>query len=92
MDLVELIKSAVRDGRFVVSVHARQRLAERNVRLWQIESALDEAKVIEDRPDDDPNPSIVVEGLLPDGTQVTVVWSWLAMSQRAKLVTVYFPY
>ncbi|HUY91668.1 MAG TPA: DUF4258 domain-containing protein [Pirellulales bacterium] len=92
MNLVELIKLAVRDGQFVVSVHARQRLAERNVRLWQIESALDEAKIIEDRPDDEPNASIVVEELLPDGTQVTVVWSWLAVSRRAKLVTVYFPY
>jgi len=92
VNLVELIKLAVRDGQFVVSVHARQRLAERNVRLWQIESALDEAKIIEDRPDDEPNASIVVEELLPDGTQVTVVWSWLAVSRRAKLVTVYFPY
>jgi uncharacterized protein DUF4258 len=92
MDLVELIKEAVKDGRFLVSVHARQRLAERRVRLWQIEAGLDSARIEEIRPDDEPNPSIVVEAVLADGTPITVIWSWLASSSQAKLVTVYFQY
>jgi hypothetical protein len=90
MDLVELIKQAVREGDFLVSVHARERLAERRVRLWQVEAGLKSAGVEEVRPDDEPNPSIVVEEFLPDGTPVTVIWSWLESSNQAKLVTVYF--
>jgi hypothetical protein len=90
MDLVELIRTAVRDGRFLVSVHARQRLAERRVRLWQVEAGLETGIIQEVRPDDEPNPSIVVEELLPDGAACTVIWSWLAIGNEAKLVTVYF--
>jgi hypothetical protein len=90
MDLVDSIKQAVSEGRFVVSVHARERLAERRVRLWQVEAGLETAVIAEIRPDDEPNPSIVVESTLPDGTPVTVVWSWLVASRQAKLVTVYF--
>ena len=92
MDLTESIKDAVRDGRFLVSVHARQRMAERGLRLWHMEEGLTDATIVEVRPDSEPNPSIVVEHLLPDGTAVTVVWTWLATSGQAKLVTVYIPY
>jgi hypothetical protein len=90
MDLVETITAAVRESRYLVSVHARERLAERGVRLWQVEAGLDVSTIEEIRPDDEPNPSIVVETILPDGTPATVVWSWMAMSGQAKLVTVYF--
>ena len=90
MDLVDAIRQAVREGRFLVSVHARERLAERKVRLWQVEAGLETAAITEIRPDDEPNPSIVVEATLPDGTPATVVWSWMVASRQAKLVTVYF--
>jgi hypothetical protein len=90
MDLVELIKQAVREGHFLVSVHARQRLAERKVLLWQVETGLETGAVAEVRPDDEPNSSIVVEEVLPDGRPVTVIWSWLCTTNQAKLVTVYF--
>jgi hypothetical protein len=46
---------------------------------------------VEERSWTKPNPSVVVQQLLADGTEVEVVWAWLATSQRAKLVTVYFP-
>jgi hypothetical protein len=52
MDLVDAIKQAVREGRFLVSVHARQRLAERRIRLWQVEAGLETAVISEIRPDD----------------------------------------
>jgi hypothetical protein len=90
MDLIDQIKTAVSEDRYVVSVHARQRLAERKVKLWQIETGLETASIEEVRPDSVPNPSIVVEEVLPDGSTVVVVWSWLTMANQAKLVTVYF--
>jgi hypothetical protein len=90
MDLAEAITTAVAEGRFLVSVHARQRLAQRKIALWQIEAGLEESTILEIRPDSEPNPSIVVEESLADGTLVTVVWAWLPTSDQAKLVTVFF--
>ena len=89
--LVEQIRKAVRQGEYLVGAHARLRLRERRIALWQVESGLEGATIMEVRPDDEPNPSIVVEELLPDGAIVHVVWSWLETTERAKLVTVFFP-
>lgn len=90
MDLIQQIKTAVLRGDFIISAHARQRMSERSVRLWQIETGLDDADVIEVRLKSRPNPSIVALETLPDGTEVKVVWSWLRRMQQAKLVTVHY--
>jgi hypothetical protein len=91
MDLTDLIQSALRDGRFVVSDHARGRLRQRRIALWQVEAGVDDWIVLEERLQDLPNPSIVCEQILADGTTVTAIWAWNSDSKEALLVTVYFP-
>ncbi len=91
MDLRDLIKSAVRDGRFMVSHHARRRLSQRQIELWQVEAGVDNWAVVEERPQDLPNPSIVTQQSLPDGSMITVVWAWSPEKKQALLVTVFFP-
>lgn len=91
MDLVDLIRSAIRDGRFAVSQHAQRRLRQRQIELWQIEAGVDDWVVLEERSDDLPNPSIVCQQTLADGTTVVAVWAWYAEENHALLVTVYFP-
>jgi hypothetical protein len=91
MDLKSLIQNGVLQGRFLVSLHASRRLRQRKVPLWQIEAGVNEWVVIEERPDDLPNPSIVVEQMLQDGTTVTVVWAWDIDDNQPLLVTVFFP-
>jgi len=91
MDLKTLIQNGVIQGRFLVSLHASRRLRQRKVPLWQIEAGVNEWVVIEERPDDLPNPSIVVEQMLQDGTTVTVVWAWDIDDNQPLLVTVFFP-
>lgn len=73
MDLIQRIKTAVQKGDYVVSVHARERMSERKVRLWQIEAGLDDAEILEVRLKTRPNPTLVVLEYLPDGTEVKVV-------------------
>jgi hypothetical protein len=90
MNLPDLIQDAVRAGRFVVSQHAQQRLRQRRVQLWQVEAGVDTWTVLEVRPQDLPNPSIVCEQVLPDGTTITVIWAWDVTNSWALLVTVYF--
>jgi len=84
--LLEKIRRAVREDRFLVSWHAE----ERGVTGWQLVAGLDDAELVRERPASKPNPSVVVRQLLADGSEVEVIWSWLAKSDRAILVTVYF--
>jgi hypothetical protein len=90
MDLTDLIKSALRDGRFVVSHHARGRRRQRRIPLWQVEAGVDDWIVLEERPQDLPNPSLVCQQILADVTTVTAIWTWDAVSNEALLVTVFF--
>ncbi len=88
--LLDHIRVAVANDRFVISWHADERCEERGIAVWQIAVGLDEAELLRERPRSKPNPSVVVRQVLADGTQVEAIWSWMAGSRRAKLVTVYF--
>jgi hypothetical protein len=90
MNLTELIKSAVRDGRFMASHHAHRGLRQRKVQLWQVEAGLENGVVREERPHDQPNASLLCEQTLPDGTTIIAVWAWNAEEDQALLVTVFF--
>ena len=89
--LLDQIRQAVKEDRFLISWHADERCEEREVSDWEIVAGLEGAELLRERPRSKPNPSIVVSQTLGDGTVVEVIWSWLAESRRAKLVTVYFP-
>ena len=57
---------------------------------WQVVAGLEDGKLIAERPDADPNPSVEVREWLPDGSEFKAVWSLLPQSNVAKLVTVHF--
>jgi len=90
MDLPTRIRDAVRSEKLLTSIHAQRRLRERSVEFWQIEAGVDEWGILEIRPDDLPNPSLVCLQSLIDGTRVKVVWSWYPEEEFAILVTVHF--
>ena len=54
------------------------------------ECASSSETVVVERPDAEPNPAVEVRQSLPNGTEVKTVWSFLAQSGVAKLVTVHF--
>jgi len=88
--LFEQIKQAVREDRFLVGWHADERCEERGATDWQVVSGLDDAELVRERPRSKPNPSVVVRQVLPGGYEIEAIWSWLAHTGEAKLVTVYF--
>ena len=90
-ELFDKIREAIQDDRFVVSWHADERCEERGVTAWQLIAGIDEAVVVRERLRSKPHPSVIVRQELVDGSEVEVIWAWMADSQRAKLVTVYFP-
>ncbi len=88
--LFDRIRAAVEAGRYVITLHAAQRLRERRVPQWQAISGLRDATLLLERPRARPNPCIEVEQWLADGTPVKAVWAWLPYDQAAQLVTLHY--
>lgn len=89
-ELFDRIRAAVAAGRYVVGLHAADRLQERRTSEWQVVASSSDGRLLRERPHDRPNPAVEVEQVLPDGTAVKAVWSWLGPDEVAKLVTVHF--
>lgn len=84
------IRDAVAEGRYVLSVHALEKLRDRRIEQWHAAGGLAEGRLIQERPQTKPNPSVEVDQALPDGTRVKAVWAWLGTSGLARLVTIHF--
>ncbi len=89
-ELFDRIRAAVAAGRYLVGLHAADRLQERRISEWQVVASLSDGRLLRERLHDPPNPAVEVEQVLPDGTAVKAVWSWLGPDEVAKLVTVHF--
>lgn len=88
--LFEQIRDAIADERYLIGLHAAERLDERGIPDWQVVAAMTGATLILERPHNRPNPSIEARILLPDGTAAKAVWAWIAGLRAAKLVTVHY--
>lgn len=88
--LFDQIRDAVANERYIIGIHAADQMDDRGVLDWQVVSALPDGLLLVERLDAKPNPAVEVEELLPDGTSVKAVWSWLANQRAAKLVTVHY--
>lgn len=88
--LFETIRQLVRDEKYIVGQHASERLEERGIMEWQAVAGLEDGQLILEKYNAQPNPAVDVNEVLPDGTEFKAVWSYLAKSGVAKLVTVHF--
>ncbi len=84
------IRALVTDDKYVVGMHAAERLEERGIMEWQVVAGLEDGELLVERPTATPNPAVEVRECLPDGTEFKAVWSYLRHSGVAKLVTVHF--
>jgi hypothetical protein len=87
--LFDTIRQLVDEEKYLVGLHAAERLEERGIMEWQAVAGLDDGVLLA-RPAAQPNPAVEVRETLPDGTEFLAVWSYLAQSGVAKLVTVHF--
>lgn len=88
--LFETIRQLVQDEKYLVGQHASERLEERGIMEWQAVVGLEDGQLILEKYNAQPNPAVDVNEVLPDGTEFKAVWSYLAKSGVAKLVTVHF--
>lgn len=88
--LFNTIRQLVNADKYLVGLHAAERLESRGIMEWQVVAALADGKLILERPDAKPNPAVEVRERLPDGIEFKAVWCHLRDSGVAKLVTVHF--
>ncbi len=86
----DTIRQLVAEDKYVVGLHASERLEERGIMEWQAVAALEDGELIAEKPRAKPNPTVEVRESLPDGTEFKAVWSLLRQSGVVKLVTVHF--
>jgi hypothetical protein len=84
------IRKLVHEGRYLVGQHAAERLEERGIMEWQAVAGLADGELLIERPKASPSPAVEIREILPDGTEFKAVWSHLAQSDFAKLLTVHF--
>ncbi len=90
---LEALKQAIRNGRYVVSRHARKRMAERGLKLDDLLVAMEGAELIEHDPETRgyPLPLWLVLGWLPGGEPIHMLWGFEEERGEAVLVTAYRP-
>ena len=88
--LFETVRQLVADEKYVIGLHASERLDERGIMEWQVAAGMHDCELILERPNDKPNPVVEVRVSLPDGAEIKAVWAYLRISGVAKLITVHF--
>lgn len=83
------IRRLVLAGRYIVGQHAAERLEERGIMEWQAVAGVADGKLLAERPNATPCPTVEIQESLPDGTEFKAVWSHLRQSDIAKLVTIH---
>lgn len=87
------IRKCVSAGDYTYSMHAAEQSGDRRITLWQVVASIDTATVVSEKPEAQPNPTVVARHVIPSGAVVHAVWSFVRGDHliRAKLVTIYFP-
>jgi hypothetical protein len=88
--LFDTVRQLVAEERYLVGLHASERLEERYIMEWQAVAGLSDGVLIAENPTATPNPTVEVRETLPDGTEFKAVWAYLRQSNVAKLVTVHY--
>jgi hypothetical protein len=88
--LFDTIRQLVAEERYVIGLHASERLEERLIMEWQVVAGLENGDLLMERPSAMPNPTVEVSEELPDGTEIKAVWAYLRESGVAKLITVHY--
>ena len=82
--IAELIES----GEILISHHARVRMFERNVSTDELIAIISSGEIIEEYPDDEPCPSVLIMGFIDAVAYHTVI---ALCSDHIRVITVYIP-
>jgi len=82
--IAELIES----GEILISHHARVRMFERNISTDELIAIISSGEIIEEYPDDEPCPSVLIMGFIDAVAYHTVI---AVCRDHIRVITVYIP-
>lgn len=88
MNTKERIADLIESGEILISHHARVRMFERNVSTDDLIALIVSGEIIEEYPDDEPCPSVLVMGYIEAVVYHTVV---AICKDHIRVITVYIP-
>lgn len=86
---IKTLQSYYMQDRIIISVHAQERLRQRNIRQRDIKNCIMSGEIIEQYPDDYPFPSCLIFGYAIDNKVLHVVVS--DEGSICRIITAYFP-
>ena len=87
---LQQIRAAFREGRYKITVHARQQMIDREIYREDLDYVFDHGEIIHEVPNARPHPKAQVSAMLPNGATLIVVVSKPKKSQLFRIVTVFF--
>ena len=85
------IREAIQARQVRITDHADEEALADRLPLDAIYFSVLNGEIIEDYPDDQPYPSCLIYGRIPDGDPVHSVWGYNKKNRAAVLITVYRP-
>jgi hypothetical protein len=82
------IADLIESGEILISHHARVRMFERNISTDDLISIVSSGEIIEEYPDDEPCPSVLILGLIDAGVYHIVI---AVCTDHIRVITVYIP-
>lgn len=68
--LFQDLRRLIAGEKYVIGLHAAERLEEREIMEWQVVAGVAHGQLIVERPEAKPNPTVEVRELLSDGTEI----------------------
>ena len=88
MNEKEKITVLINSGEILISHHARVRMFERNISTDDLITVISSGEIIEEYPEDEPCPSILIMGLIGAVAYHTVI---AICTDHIRVITVYIP-
>ncbi len=85
---IDVIKTLICEGRYIITLHARARMDERNIPMDDLITLIKDGEIIEDYQDSKPCPSAPIMGVLGGQCCHAVV---AICRNHLRIVTVYWP-
>ena len=90
MKSIEEIRKQLAGGSYILSIHAFERIVERNISEEEIRFAGSNSELIEDYPDDKYSPSCLLLGYTNEGNPLHLQVS-RQKGKYVKIITIYYP-
>ena len=88
--MLEKVQSLVEEKKYLVRLHARERMLERDISFQEIRECLENSKIIEDYSEDRPFPSFLALGFTANNRPLHSIWA-VDDDNLAYLISVYDP-